>query len=65
MKSTITTLKAKYAEMQSLSGDPADYVLLSASLNAELSPLDPAQPFGPNVFATIGLSAKALNVDIR
>jgi hypothetical protein len=60
MKSTIQALKAKYASLASLSDDPADYVLLSANFDPEMPCTDPNRPFGPKVFARMGLSANVL-----
>jgi hypothetical protein len=65
MKSTIQALKAKYASLASLSDDPADYVLLSMNVNPEMAELDASHPFGPNVFARMGLSAKSMTVSVQ
>ncbi|MGC2224033.1 MAG: fibronectin type III domain-containing protein [Methylocella sp.] len=65
MKSTIQTLKAKYASLASLSGDPADYVLLAANFDPEMPYTDPNRPFGPKVFARMGLSAKLMKVNVQ
>jgi hypothetical protein len=65
MKSTIQALKAKYPSLASLSDDPADYVLLSMNINPEMAELDASQPFGPNVFARMGLSAKSMKVSVQ
>jgi hypothetical protein len=65
MKSTIQSLKAKYASLKSLSDDPADYVLLSANFDPEMPYTDPNRPFGPKVFARRGLSAKLMKVNVQ
>jgi hypothetical protein len=65
MKSTIQALKAKYASLESLSDDPADYVLLSANFDPEMPCTDPNRPFGPKVFARMGLSAKLMKVSVQ
>jgi fibronectin type 3 domain-containing protein len=65
MKSTIQALKAKYASLKSLSDNPADYVLLSANFDPEMPYTDPSRPFGPKVFARMGLSAKLMKVNVQ
>ena len=65
MKSTIQALKAKYASLESLSDDPADYVLLSAKFDPEMPCTDSNRPFGPKVFARMGLSAKLMKVSVQ
>ncbi|MFZ3327894.1 MAG: fibronectin type III domain-containing protein [Methylocella sp.] len=65
MKSTIQALKAKYASLKSLSDDPADYVLLSANFDPEMPCTDPSRPFGPKVYARMGLSAKLMKVNVQ
>ncbi len=65
MKSTIQALKAKYASLKSLSDDPADYVLLSANFDPEMPCTDPSRPFGPKVYARMGLSARLMKVNVQ